>query len=82
MRPGLTADGPLPNVDKVNVAAGIDAGTELGFDSAQDEMVVQYALLRWARGEEAGAEATWRRYYPRDFTSWRMILAAAVAGAQ
>jgi len=44
-------------------------------------MVVQYALLRWARGEEAGAEATWRRYFPRDFTSWWVILAAAIAAA-
>ena len=79
MRPGLAADGPYPNVDKVNVAAGIDAGTELGFDSATDEMVVQYALLRWARGEEAGAEATFLRYFPHDLTAWRMIIAAAVA---
>lgn len=78
MRPGLI---PGVNVDKINVAAGIDAGTELGYDSATDEMVVQYALLRWARGEEEGADATWRSHFPHDFTSWRVILAAARAAA-
>lgn len=70
---------PGVNADKLSVAAGIDAGTELGFESAEDEMVTQYALLRWARGEEAGAEATWLRRHPRDLTSWRVILATAMA---
>lgn len=72
---------PGVNVDKVDIAAGLDAGTEMGFDSAEDEMVTEYALARWARGEEAGAEATWLRYHPHDLTSWRVILAAAVASA-
>lgn len=72
---------PGYNVDRVDIDAGLDAAVELGFDSAEDEMVTEYALMRWARGEEDGAERTWLRQHPRDLTSWRMVIAAAVAAA-
>lgn len=70
---------PGINVDPVDMDAGLDAAVELGFESAEDEMVTEYALARWARGEEEGAERTWLYYHPHDMTAWRMILAAAVA---
>ena len=78
MRPGFI---PGVNVDRLDIAAGLDAGTELGFDSANEEMVVEYALIRWARGEEAAAERMFLHYFPHDMTAWRRILATAIAAA-
>ena len=69
---------PGVNVDPVDIAAGLAEAKIIGYDSAQDEMVVVYALQRWQRGEEAGAEKT-ALGHGVDFTSWRRILAAAVA---
>jgi hypothetical protein len=70
---------PGLNVDPVDYAAGLAMAARLGYDDAEAVMVTTYALQRHARGEEDGAERTWTGQYPRDFTSWRAILAAAVA---
>lgn len=84
MRP-RTYDGlrltPGVNVDKVDIGAGLAKARDLGYGDDLAAMVVQYALQRHARGEEDGAERTWLNEYPRDLTSWRVILAAAVAAA-
>lgn len=74
--------GPLTpgiNVDPVDVAAGVAEARLIGYDDGTAVMVTTYALQRHARGEEDGAERTWLTYFPRDFTSWRRILAAAIA---
>lgn len=83
LAPGRTIDGspltPGVNVDPVSYDAGLAAAIDLGYGDPAARMVVTYALQRHARGEEDGAERTWLAEYPRDFTSWRVILAAAVA---
>jgi hypothetical protein len=73
---------PGRNTDKLNIAAGIDAGTEIGYDDLEAETLVEFCLNLWARGEEDRADRTWVTYYPRDFTSWRRILATAITAAQ
>jgi hypothetical protein len=71
---------PGYNADALNLHAGLAQAQILGYDDGRAIMVVTYALRRWARGEEEGAERTWVAYYPSDYTSWRIILAAALAG--
>lgn len=78
MRPGLI---PGLNVDLVDVAAGVEHAKTLGYTSSLDRMVVEYALMRHQRGEEAGAESTWCSYFPHDLTSWKAILATAITTA-
>jgi hypothetical protein len=73
---------PGVNLDHVDVKAGIRFAATLGYTSTMDMMVVNYALMRWARGEEDGAEQTWTSYFPHEFTQWRMILAHAIAEGQ
>jgi len=70
---------PGYNVDPVDISAGLECAVKIGYDDGIAEMVVVYALQRHQRGEEDGAERTWLAQYPRDLTSWRMILASAVA---
>jgi hypothetical protein len=69
---------PGYNVDLLDIAEGKRAAAEqFGYADWQAQMVVEYALQRHARGEEAGAVATWRGHYPHDLTSWHAILACA-----
>ncbi len=79
MRNGLI---PGVNVDRVNVAAGMAMAVTLGYDDAYAQMVTEYALMRHRRGEEQGAQRTWLSEYPRDLTSWEVILAYAIASAE
>lgn len=76
MRPGLI---PGVNVDRVNVAAGLEMAARIGYDDPIAQMVAEYALMRHARGEEDGAEKSWMSQFSNDLTSWRMILAHAIA---
>lgn len=78
MRPGLI---PGVNVDRVDVAAGMQMAARLGYNDATAQMVIEYALMRHRRGEEEGAERTWLWQFPNDLTSWKAILAHAVAAA-
>lgn len=78
MRPGLIPD---VNVDRVDVEAGLRKAAELGYDDPVARMVAEYALMRHRRGEEEGAERSWLAQFPRDLTSWKVILASAVAEA-
>lgn len=77
---------PGVNVDRIDVAAGMRELTACGWGDASPEtrMVVEYALTRWARGEEEAAErgAIDRSFHGIDFTSWRRVLAAARAAAE
>jgi hypothetical protein len=68
---------PGVNVDPVDISAGMAEAGACGFDGAADLIVIEYALRRWLRGEEEGAEAT-IRHNLIDYTAWRRILAAAV----
>lgn len=75
---------PGYNVDKINVEAGLRELDRIGFKSKYTIMVIEYQLQRWARGEEAQAErgAIDLQNHGIDLTSWRRVLAAAMAGAQ
>lgn len=72
---------PAVNVDAVSMQSGLERAEALGYvGSVEDQMVVEYALTRHARGEEDGAEQTWMSHFgKRSFTDWRVVLASAVA---
>lgn len=72
---------PGRNVDKVDVAAGLAMAARLGYDDAESQMVIEYGLMRWRRGEEAAAERMVVIEYRISETSWRVVLAEAVAAA-
>ncbi len=69
------------NVDPVNVEAGMAELSKCGYDEPKTKMVIEHALMRWARGEEHQAErgAIDANFHGITFTCWRRVLAAAVA---
>lgn len=81
MRTGLI---PGHNVDRIDVAAGLRELASIGYTEAETKMVIEYALMRWARGEEEAAErgAIDRAFYGISLTCWRRVLAAARAAAE
>jgi len=82
MRQGLI---PGHNVDRIDIQAGLRELAACGYDdSIKTRMVIEYALARWARGEEEAAQrgAIDRSFHGIDLTSWTRVLAAAMAGAQ
>jgi len=74
---------PGHNVDKVDVAAGLRELKECGYDDPKTVMVIEYALMRWARGEEAAAQkgAIDRSFHGINLTCWIRVIAAARAHA-
>lgn len=79
-----TVDGtpltPGVNVDAVDIAAGLGKMLELGYRDGRHHMEVRYNLMRWARGEEGGADHSMATSLSGvTYTDWRVILAAAVA---
>lgn len=72
---------PGVNVDKIDIGAGFRELTDCGYDEPETRMVIQYALQRWARGEEDAAErgAIDQSFHGIDFGSWRRVLAASMA---
>lgn len=74
---------PGVNVDRIDIAAGMVELAECGYTEPRTRMVIEYALQRWARGEEGAADraAVDPSFYGIDFTSWRRVLAAAMAAA-
>jgi hypothetical protein len=72
---------PGVNVDKVNIARGMKVARDLGYCTTPNEsMVVEYALQRWQRGEEDGAEASWMSEFGKSsYGDFRVVLAAAVS---
>jgi|GEM_PF-1856083 len=81
MRTGLVTG---HNVDALDIAAGLRELTACGYNEAETRMVIEYALMRWARGEEEAAErgAIDRGFHGISLTCWRRVLAAAMAAAQ
>lgn len=82
------------NLDPIDVAAGLRRLEVLGWSPTEDArtfMLIEYCLQRWARGEEAAAERAAIaqgetdpafRAAAIDFTSWRVVLAAAMAAGK
>lgn len=72
---------PGMNLDHIDVDAGLALLRAFGYDEPRTMMVINHALLLWRRGEEAQAEknAINRKFYGVDFTTWRAVLAAAIA---
>lgn len=81
---GTTFDGspltPGVNVDRVNIIAGQEMASNFGYSDEESQWVVWYALWRHRRGEEGGAERS-ALSGGIDLTSWKAILAAALAHA-
>lgn len=76
---------PGVHVDRIDVAAGMRELEKIWPGAPVESVtVIQYALMRWARGEEAAAErgAIDQSFHGVDFGSWRRVLAAARATAE
>lgn len=75
-----TINGLIPgvNVDKIDVAAGMAEAASIGYNDPQSQMVAEYALMRWRRGEEDGAVQTFLSH-GIDLTSAYRIVAAGQA---
>ena len=74
---------PGYNVDRINVAAGLRELDACGYTDTKTVMVIEHALMRWARGEEEQAQkgAIDRSFCGINMTCWLRVLAAAMAGA-
>lgn len=75
---------PGVNVDRIDRPAGLAMLASLGYDDPRTAQVIDYALWRWGKGEEAAAQkgAIDASFYGIDLTSWYMVLAAAQAEAE
>lgn len=83
---------PGVNVDALDIPSGMKMYKDLGYgDNGNQTMMVNLALQKWAKGEEEQAEkmaigiGVWKdeKDWPKiNLMSWRMILAAAMAGAE
>jgi hypothetical protein len=77
---------PGVNVDRIDVAAGLAELAKITGVSQTTEtrMVIEYALMRWARGEEDAAQrgAIDHSFNGIDYGSWLRVLAAARAGGE
>jgi hypothetical protein len=80
-RPVCRVDGY--NVDRIDVKAGLNELTACGYDEPETIMVIEYALMRWARGEEQDAQrgAIDRAFHGINLTCWLRVLAAARAAS-
>ena len=75
---------PGYNVDRIDVAAGLRELKACGYTEAETVTVIEYALMRWARGEEEAAQrgAIDRSFHGINLTCWVRVLAAARAHAE
>lgn len=75
---------PGHDVDRIDVAAGLRELAACGYDEPRTVMVIEYALMRWARGEEEQAQrgAIDRAFHGINLTCWLRVLAAARAHAE
>jgi hypothetical protein len=78
MRTGLVTG---HNVDAVDISAGMRELAACGYHEPEIKMVIEHALMRWARGEEAQAErgAIDKNFHGIALTCWRRVIAAAIA---
>ncbi len=74
---------PGYNVDRINVAAGLRELKACGYTEITTVMVIEHALMRWARGEEEQAQkgAIDRSFHGINLTCWLRVLSAAMAHA-
>ncbi len=74
---------PGYNVDRLDVSAGLRELKVCGYDDPKTVMVIEHALMRWARGEEYEAQrgAIDRSFHGINLTCWLRVLAAAMAHA-
>lgn len=72
---------PGYNVDSIDVGAGLRELKVCGYGEPKTVMVVEHALMRWARGEEAQAKrgAIDKSFHGINLTCWLRVLAAAMA---
>lgn len=77
MRQGLKTG---VNVDALDIGAGLRELAACGYPEPNTRMVIEHALMRWARGEESQAErgAIDRKFHGIDLSSWYRVLAAAM----
>ena len=75
---------PGYNVDRIDVAAGLRELKACGYSEPETVMVIEFALMRWARGEEEAAQrgAIDRSFHGINLTCWMRVLAAAQAHAE
>ena len=75
---------PGHNVDRIDVAAGLRELKACGYSEPETIMVIEYALMRWARGEEEAGQrgAIDRSFHGINLTCWMRVLAAAQAHAE
>lgn len=75
---------PGYNVDRIDVAAGLRELKALGYAARETLQVIEYALRRWARGEEVQAQrgAIDHTFHGISLTCWLRVLAASRAGAE
>lgn len=80
----MTERARAPNRDPIDVEAGLAELKKCGYHEPKTVEVIAYALRRWGRDEEVAAErmAIDRTFHGIDFTSWRRVLAAAIASAE
>jgi hypothetical protein len=74
---------PGYNVDALDISAGLRELKACGYDEPQTRMVIEYALARWARGEEEAAQkgAIDASFHGINVTCWLRVISAAMAGA-
>lgn len=76
---------PGVNLDSLNIDAGLKELVNCGYPETEVErhMVIQYALQRWARGEEEAAQrgAIDHSFHGITLTSWIRVISAAMVGA-
>jgi hypothetical protein len=72
------------SVDRIDVAAGLRELKACGYSEPRTVMVIEHALMRWARGEEEAAQrgAIDRGFHGVNLTTWVRVLAAARAHAE
>ena len=75
---------PGHDIDRIDVAAGLRELKACGYSEPETIMVIEYALMRWARGEEEAAQrgAIDRSFHGINLTCWLRVLAAAQAHAE
>lgn len=76
---------PGVNLDRLDIGAGMRELVKCGYPEAEAERhyVIQYALQRWARGEEEAAQrgAIDESFHGINLMSWLRVISAARAAA-